>query len=98
MDEDELQSLRQLIQDVLAPDVRELKLRVTSFEQRMEARFDSLQQEINTRLDAQESKFDTQFQVVIAEIKESKASAENTALREIGDLRERIAVLEAQRR
>ena len=94
MAENVLQSLQQFIQDVLAPDVRELKVRVSSLEQRMDTRFEAM----DTRFEAMELQIKAQFKLILAEIRESKTSTENTGLREIGDLRERVAVLEAQRR
>ena len=101
MAENVLQSLQQFIQDVLAPDVRELKVRVSSLEQRMDTRFDAMDtrfEAMDTRFEAMELQIKAQFKLILAEIRESKTSTENTVLREIGDLRERIAVLEAQRR
>src|SRR5271157_5900931 len=42
MTDNVLQTLQQLIQDVIAPDVRELKVRVTSLEKQMDVRFDAV--------------------------------------------------------
>ena len=81
-----LHSLQQLIQDVIAPDVRELKVRVTAFEKQMDVRFDAMEQQ-------QEA----QFRAIMAAIAESKAQAELSTMRLIASLSERVAVLEAQR-
>jgi hypothetical protein len=49
MTENVLQSLQHAIQDVIAPDVRELKVRVTGLEKQSETQYNSLrdQQDAN---------------------------------------------------
>jgi hypothetical protein len=112
MSENLLQTLPQLVQDVIAPDVRELKVRVSSLEKQMDVRFDAvdvrfeavdmrfnaLEQKMDTRFAALEQKNDAQFKALMAAIGESKAQAEIVTMRLIAPLAERIAVLEAQRR
>lgn len=98
MTDNVLQTLQQLIQDVIAPDVRELKVRVTSLEKQMDVRFDALEQKTDTRFLALEQKIDAQFQALLAAIGESKAQSELATMRLLAPLSERVAVLEAQRR
>ena len=86
MSDNVLQTLQQLVQDVIAPDVRELKVRVTSLEKQMDVRFDAMDQ-----------KSDAQFKAIMAAISESKAQSELTNMRLIAALTERVAVLEAKR-
>ncbi len=86
MTENILQSLQQLVQDVIAPEVRELKVRLTSFEKQMEVQFAALDQ-----------KNDAQFKALMAAISESKAQAELTNMRVTAALSERVDVLESQR-
>lgn len=86
MSENILQSLQQLVQDVIAPDVRELKVRSASLEKQMDVRFDALDQ-----------KNDAQFRALMSAIAESKAQAELTSMRVIAALSERVAVLESRR-
>jgi hypothetical protein len=86
MSENVLQTLQQLVQDVIAPDVRELKVRLTSLEKQVDVRFDAADQKAEARFDA-----------IMAAISESKAQAELTNLRVIASLSERVAVLEAKR-
>ena len=62
MSENLLQTLQQLVQDVIAPDVRELKVRLASLEKLVEVRFDAMDQ-----------KTDAQFKAIMAAISESKA-------------------------
>ena len=93
MSENVLQTLQQLIQDVIAPDVRELKVRVTSLEKQIDIRFDALE----GRLKASDQKTDAHYKAILAAIAESKAQAELTNLRVISALSERVAILESQR-
>lgn len=95
-----LQTLQQLVQDVIAPDVRELKVRLGSLEKQLDVRFDAVDQRIvgiDRRFEALDQKLDAQFRAIMAAIAESKAQAELTNMRLIASLSERVAVLEAQR-
>jgi hypothetical protein len=92
-----LQTLQQLVQDVIAPDVRELKVRLTSLEKYMDVRFAALEQKMDARFDAMDQKSDARFDALMSAISESRAQAELTNLRVIASLSERVAVLEAQR-
>lgn len=63
-----LQTLQQLVQDVIAPDVRELKVRVTSLEKQvdslekhMEARFTAMEKQMDARFAAMQMQIDTCF-------------------------------------
>src|SRR5271170_4401623 len=98
-----LQTLQHLVQDVIAPDVRELKVRLSSFEKLVDERFASLSKEMDTRFASIEERFDSQakqqeaqFHSLLSAISESRAQAELVGMREIGDLRERVAVIEAR--
>ena len=62
MTENLLQTLQRLVQGVIAPDVRELKVRLASLEKLVEVRFDAMDQ-----------KTDAQFKAIMAAISESKA-------------------------
>ena len=93
MSENVLQTLQQLVQDVIAPDVRELKVRITSLEKYMDVRFAA----IESRFDAADEKADARFEALMSAISESRAQAELTNLRVIASLSEPVAVLEAQR-
>jgi hypothetical protein len=97
MSENVLQTLQQLVQDVIAPDVRELKVRLTSLEKYMDVRFAALEQKMDARFDAMDQKSDARFDALMSAISESRAQAELTNLRVIASLSERVAVLEAQR-
>jgi hypothetical protein len=85
MTDNVLQTLQQLVQDVIAPDVRELKVRLSLFERLVDERFNT-----------QSKQSEMQFKTLLAAINESKAQSELAYLREISDLRERIAVIESK--
>ncbi len=122
MGDNVLDTLQKLIQDVIAPDVRELKVRLTSFEKETDQRFGSLEKRMAERFDAVDQRFESlekrmaerfdavdrrfqamekqmesQTRILLSAIGELKATSELAALREISDLRERVAVLESQR-
>ena len=64
MSENLLQTLQQLVQDVIAPDVRELKVRVSSLEKQMDVRFDAVDvrfDAVDMRFNALEQKMDARF-------------------------------------
>lgn len=52
-----LQTLQQLVQDVIAPDVRELKVRLTSFEKEMDGRFNAVDQRFTSLTSNIEQRF-----------------------------------------
>jgi capsule polysaccharide export protein KpsE/RkpR len=67
MTDNVLQTLQQLIQDVIAPDVRELKVRVSSLEKQMDVRFDAVDvrfQALEQRFDSYDEKTDARFEAV----------------------------------
>ncbi len=86
MSDNVLQTLQRLVQDVIAPDVRELKVRL-----------ESLTKEVDTRFSAQEKQSDAQYKGILAAIAEAKAQSELSNMAAVASLRERIAVLESQR-
>jgi hypothetical protein len=106
-----LQTLQQLVQDVIAPDVRELKVRVASLEKQVDVRFNALEQRMDAQFKAIEGQFkgiesrfkgmdeknDAQFRAIMAAFSESKAQGELSTMKLIAALSERVAVLEAQR-
>jgi phosphate uptake regulator len=80
-----LQTLQRLVQDVIAPDVRELKVRLSALEKSVDERFTSL-----------ERQSEAQFKAILSAIGESKAQAELTLMRGLAALSERVAHLEAR--
>ena len=100
MSENILQTLQHLVQDVIAPDVRELKVRLSSLEKQMDVRFSAVDQRfdaLDQRFHSLDQKADAQFKALMSAIAESKAQAELTNMKLIAALSERVAVLESQR-
>jgi hypothetical protein len=85
MPENIAQTVQKAIQDLVAPDVRELKVLVTA-----------LQKQIGQRFDAQSKDSDSQFTALMAALGEFKAQSELASVRVIAALSERGAVLEAR--
>ena len=81
-----IEALQRLIQDVIAPDVRELKVRLTSLEKSVDERFTSL-----------ERQNEAQFRALLAAIGEARAQSELASARALAALSERVATLEARR-
>ncbi len=86
MPENIAQTVQKVIQDLVTPDVRELKVLVTA-----------LQKQIDQRFDAQDHKTDAQFKALMAAFGEFKAQSELASIRVISALSERVAVLESNR-
>lgn len=93
MSENLLQTMPHLIQDVIAPDVRELKVRMSAVERSIE----SLEKHMDVRFTTADQKGDAQFKAIMAAISESKAQGELASFRVIAALSERVAVLESRR-
>ncbi len=99
MSDNIVQTLQHLLQDVIAPDVRELKVRVTSLEKQIDVRFNAVDQRftsIDQRFNALDQKMDAQFRALLAAISESKAQADLSSMRLFASLSERVAVLESR--
>jgi tetrahydromethanopterin S-methyltransferase subunit B len=69
MSENVLHTLQQLVQDVIAPDVRELKVRIAALEKVVE----SLEKHMDVRFNLSDQKSDAQFRAIMAAISESRA-------------------------
>ena len=80
------QTIRKVIQDLVAPEVRELKAEVRGLRDEVKVRFDSL-----------EARSDAQFKAIMAAIGQSKAESELSTFKAISALSERVAALEAIR-
>jgi len=77
MSENILQTLQHLVQDVIAPDLRQLKADLRSLEKQVDIRFDA----IESRLKSQESLAEARFEALLAAISDSKSQAELAAFR-----------------
>ena len=88
----------------MAPDVRELKVRISTLDEQTKARFDATQHQLNARFDAMQSQINSlarqseaQFQALLAAIQQGKAESELSNYRAFASLSERVAVLEARK-
>ncbi len=104
MPENIAQTVQKVIQDLVAPDVRELKTLVTNLQSQLTHVETSLQKQIDQRFEAQDQKAeaqnqkaDAQFRALMSALGEFKAQSELTTIRVISQLSERVAVLEAHR-
>lgn len=67
MSENLLQTLQSLVQDVIAPDVRELKVRLASLEKQIDVRFEAVNDKfaaVDGKFAAMNEKMDVQFGAV----------------------------------
>ena len=102
-----LQTIKTTIQDLVAPDVRELKARMTALESRMgsleariasvEGRMGSLESEIKAQFEAFQRQSDAQFRAIMAALQQKRAEVELLTYKQIAALSERVAALEAHR-
>lgn len=96
MPENIAQTIQKAIQDLVAPDVRELKVLMAALQKQMDQRFDAQSKEINQRFESQSKASEAQFKALMAALGEFKAQSELASLRVISSLSERVAVLEAR--
>jgi hypothetical protein len=108
MSENIAQTVQKVIQDLVAPEVKELKVLVSALQKQIDQRFEgqnqatkaefkALDQKTEAHFKALDQKSDMQFQALMAAFGEFKAQSELTSIRIISQLSERVAVLEAQR-
>jgi hypothetical protein len=95
--ESTLKTLQHIIQDIIAPDVRDLKVRVDSLEKRMDERFDSLQRESHAQYNSILRENQAQYNSILAAISESRADSRLAFEQRIAPHNERASILEAQR-
>ena len=88
-----LQTIKTTVQDLVAPDVRELKVRMASMEDQNKVHYEALKGQIASI--SQQS--DAQFKTILAAISQSKAESDLSAFRAIAALSERVTALEARR-
>lgn len=98
-----LQTVQHALQDVIAPDVRELKVRVAAIDEKLDVRFKGIDEKIDVRFKAIDEKMDLQFKALMSAISESKSQGEVATLKaaadlhkEVAQLHERVAVLESR--
>ncbi|WP_419805107.1 hypothetical protein [Terriglobus sp.] len=109
--ENTLQTIKLAIQDIVAPEVRELKAelkglshrmdqldhRMDQLERRMDDRFALAERRMDERFEASNARSDAQFQAILAAIARSTAENELMVYKQITPLAQRIAALETAR-
>ena len=98
-----VQSVKTAIQDVVAPDVRELKVKtealreqITSVDKRLSEQIASLERHMGEKFEASAARSDAQFHALLAAIGQSKAENELMVYKQLSSLTQRVTVLEAK--
>jgi len=94
---DVVESVRKLLQDFVAPELRELKTELKSETKRLEDKIDSQSHRFSTDFKRLEDKMDTGFAQLRSLIENQNLRAELEAARDIANLRERVTRLEVER-
>ena len=97
MSDNVLQTLQHVIQDVIAPDVRELKVRLAALEKQSETQYNSLEKKSDTQYNSLRDQQDANFKALLSALGESKAKQDLDTFKLITALTERVALLEAAR-
>jgi len=84
-----IEDTRKLLQDFLAPELRELTARVDALEARMDARFDALEKRMDARFDAEGQ---------LAGERHNQTMQAIGRLADVYELRERITRIELRER
>lgn len=91
-----IEDTRKLLQDFLAPELRELSARVEALEERMNMRFDAVEKGVDARFDALEKGFDAAER--LASERHTQTVQAIGRLADVYELRERITRIEARER
>ncbi|HVI10950.1 MAG TPA: hypothetical protein VND65_21880 [Candidatus Binatia bacterium] len=105
---DVVQSVRQLLQDFIAPELRELKSdvkaldtkvssEVKAVESKLSAEIKGVDSRLSSHIKLLESKMDSGFAELRSLIENRNLRAELDSTRDIADLRERVTRLEVER-
>jgi len=89
-----------LLQDFLAPELRELSARVDAFEERMNARFDEAEKRMEARFDDSEKRTEARFDSAerLASERHAQTMLAIGRLADVYELRERLTRIEARER
>jgi hypothetical protein len=95
-----IEDTRKLLQDFLAPELRELSARVDALEERMHARFETLEKRVDTRFETLGVRMDARFDASerLASERHAQTMQAITRLADVYELRERITRIEARER
>jgi hypothetical protein len=95
-----LEDTPKLLQDFLAPELREFSARVEALEGRMNMRFDAVEKGVDARFDALEKGVDARFDAAerLASERHTQTVQAIGRLADVYELRERITRIEARER
>lgn len=94
-----LETIQKLVQDVIAPDVRELKARVDALDHRMDDRFKALEQRMDDRFAIVDQKFaamDQKFAAMDQKFEQKFAAMDQKMEFQIGKVLSAIAALRSE--
>jgi hypothetical protein len=94
---DVVQSVRQAMQDFIAPELREIKSDVKRLDAKIDSETIRLEDKIDTDMKRIESKMDSGFTHLQTLLENANLRAEPEAARDIANLRERVTRLETER-
>jgi hypothetical protein len=86
MSDNILKTIQSILQDIIAPDIREIKAQQAAMQQQMDFRFKAMEDHMN-HVEKQ----------LLSAFAASQLQVELTGTKAIVDIRERVAVLESQR-
>jgi len=91
-----LQTIQKLLQDVIAPDIRETKVRVDEMQKQIDVRLAAIEKQVEIRVGGIEQRMVYLEKSLLSAFAESQARIEITGSKAVIDLRERVAVLESK--
>ncbi|MGH9489789.1 MAG: hypothetical protein ACRD17_04705 [Terriglobales bacterium] len=92
--------IRKAIQDLLVPELRQLRAEFNGLRDEVRqtlAAMDKRLDGMDKHLDGMDQKADARHAELLSAIREGRAATELAVMRELGALRERVAVLETRR-
>jgi hypothetical protein len=91
-----LQTIQKLLQDVIAPDIRETKVRVDEMQKQIDVRLAAIEKQVEIRVGGIEQRMVYLEKSLLSAFAESQARIEITGSKAVIDRRERVAVLESK--
>lgn len=94
---DVVESVRKVLQDFVAPELRELRTELRGETKRLEEKIDSQSHQSQINFKRLEDKMDSGFSQLRSMIENANLRAELESTRDIANLRERVTRLEVER-
>lgn len=97
------QIVKTAIQDIVAPDVREFKVKtdalkdqIVAVDKRLSEQMTTLERHMSEKFEASAARSDAQFHALLAAIAQSKAENELMVYKQLSSLSQRVTVLETK--